>query len=185
MAGKCRVPFIYHRALVGLSSTWRWEDLARPVDLGESAPKDASSLRRGSTRPQSTLSPTANDLPEVPRNNPCQIIVSRAYAIYRPARLLNVSLAQHPARAFCLQLAARTSPKSDSQDGPGWSYPISESGDGRSYSCRRLLFWSVRRKDSPMQGLARLEDDETATQEVCAKLAQSITAPSREYDHRT
>jgi hypothetical protein len=86
------------------------------------------------------------------------MIVSKAYAIYRPARLLNVCLAQKSSKGRFLHFAARTSPKeSHFHDGSGWSYPISGpqaihagvsfSGlhDGGRVQCWALRHWTLTR----------------------------------------
>ena len=119
--------------------------LARSLACGESAGKDSISLSERIHLVKIDVSAVANDLPEVPRNHPCHIIVSKAYAIYRPAGLLNVWLAQHRARAVCLQHAARTSQESH--------FPRTVSVgltpyQDRSYSCRRLVFWTARSRGS-------------------------------------
>lgn len=107
-----------------------------------------------------------NDHPEVPSDNPGRNLVSRAYANYRSPFLLNVCLAQPPARAVSLHFAARASPRCYFQDSPGWSYPRSKSGENRSYSCRRFLFWHSEMGEGPILGFTRLEADETATQDT-------------------
>ena len=128
------------------------EDLQPDLWLLANQRPKLPSVSEGSTSSESTPTPPRMIFQKCPCNNPCQIIVSKAYAIYRLARLLSVPLAQHPARAVYLQLAAKTSPKSDFQDEHGWSYPIGKSGDGRSYSCRRLFFWHARSRASPLLG---------------------------------
>ena len=64
---------------------------------------------------------------------------------------------------------------------PGWSYPRSKSGETRSYSCRRLLFWHRGCRGGPMLGLQALDCYQTATLEGSPG---SYADPEREDDHR-
>ena len=63
--------------------------------------------------------------------------------------------------------------ESQLQARPGWSYPISMSGETRSYSCRRVLFWHRHSGRAPMLGLPGLEGDQTATPGAVAMLCMN------------
>ncbi|KAH8664960.1 hypothetical protein BGZ60DRAFT_61247 [Tricladium varicosporioides] len=54
----------------------------------------------------------------------------------------------------------------------GWSYPRSKSGETRSYSCRRLPFWTEGSLGGPVLLVPRLEGEQTATE---ARFAGMLT----------